>query len=86
MTFKWQIKIRGILRFDVLTAKTKLNHFIGQLVFAPTPRVNDDNLAGWQSMALDKLRQYIDMLVFIQQIATDNDIKLTKMAIVFCPV
>ena len=63
----------------MLTAKAKLNHFIGQLVFASATRVNDDDLAFWQSMALDKLRQYIDMLVFIQQIATDNDIKLTKI-------
>ena len=50
----------------MLAAKAKFCHFMSQLVFATTARINNDDLTRWARMALNKFGQDIDVLVFIK--------------------
>ena len=72
-------------QFFAGTAVTQRCHRGNEPGFSASARIDQDHFAGRFGMGVDEVGQQADVLIFIEQITADDEIKKTELVIVVGP-
>jgi len=61
-------------------------HLPGEFVFSPATGVHQNHFTPWAGMLLDKICDQFDVFVFIEQVATNNNVKKAQAPRFIYPV
>ncbi len=78
-------QVVDIFRFTLAVGVAQTDHLFAEAAMVATAGINQDHLTKGFGMLINKAGQQFGMVSLIQQVAADNEIKLTQAAILIAP-